>query len=328
MKSRLRTSSDLRRVLEQFPRRGEVAILAHMRPDGDAIGSMLGLAAAVEEAGLRAVRLCPDPVPEVYRFLPGADLVRSRLPARLPKVAVALDCDATHRLAKFEQALPRFKTLIDIDHHSGQQPFGTAAWIDPGASSVGEMVYVVLKRLQIPIGPEAATCLYTAIVTDTGRFCYQNTTAKSLRVAAELVEAGADPAHVAVHVYEAKPLGAVRLVGRALRNLKVENAGRFVSSRLTLSDFGAAGASPEDTEGIIDHLRAIKGAEVAVLLSEQRDGKVRVSLRSRGRLNVAAVAGMFGGGGHLYAAGCILDGPLSTAYRRLMRAVRAAAASA
>lgn len=302
--------------------------MIHARPDGDAIGSMLGLGLALEQRGMHVVRLCPDPVPQVYRFLPGAGRVRSTLPARLPRVAVALDCDASHRVGPFEKALPRFQTLIDIDHHSGQRPFGTAAWVDPRASSVGEMVYILLRRLGIPVSAEVATCLYTAVITDTGRFCYQNTTARSLRVAAELVRAGADPVRVAANVYEAKPVGAARLIGFALRNLKVEDGGRIISSRLRLSDFASAGAQAEDTEGIIDHLRGIRNAEVAVLLSEQKDGQVRVSLRSRGRRNVAEVAAMFGGGGHAYAAGCMLQGPISAAHRRVMQALRSGARTA
>jgi phosphoesterase RecJ-like protein len=314
-------TSDLRPLLRALPKRGACAVFTHARPEGDAIGSLLALSMALEQRGVRVLRLCADPVPQVYSFMPGARLISRRLPASLPKAAVVVDCDGPARLGSMQGALDRFETVIDIDHHSGDHPFGTVVWVDPRAAAAALMIHRLLKAMRARITPAIATCLYTGILTDTGRFTNRSTNAETFDASAELARMGADPARIASLVYESRPAGSARLLGAALSRLAVRDGGRLIIGYLTRSDFAQAKAAQEDTEGIVDHLRGIRGARVAALLSEQEDGTVRVSLRSRGRVNVARVATAFGGGGHPGAAGCILPGSMQSAMETVKRAL-------
>lgn len=321
MSKPVKIRSDLRPLLRALPKTGACAIFTHARPEGDAIGSLLALSMALEQRGVRVVRLCADPVPQAYRFMPDSRLIGRRVPASLPKMAIVVDCDGPARLGAMQKALGRFETVIDIDHHSGDHPFGNVVWIDPHAPATAEMIHRLLKAMRARITPEIATCLYTGILTDTGRFSNPGTSAETFDASAEMVRLGADPVRIASLVYESKPAGSARLLGTALSRLAVQDGGRLIVGYLTRGDFARAKAGQEDTEGIVDHLRAIRGARVAALLSEQEDGTVRVSLRSRGRVNVARVAAAFGGGGHPGAAGCILRGPMRSAIEAVRRAL-------
>lgn len=322
MSKPIRIRNDLRPLLRALPRKGGCAVFTHVRPEGDAIGSLLAMSAALEQRGVRVMRFCADPVPSVYRFLPGSNLIRRRIPSSQPEVAIVVDCDGPARVGPLETALGRFKTVIDIDHHSGNRPFGTVNWIEPDAPAASEMLYRLLKAMGAKMTPEMATCLYTGILTDTGRFSNASTNLRALDAAAALVRLGADPVRIAVAVYESRPIGSARLLGAALRNLAAHAGGRLITSCLTLDDFERCGAGQEDTEGIVDQLRGVRGAEAAALFSEQEDGSVRISLRSRGRVNVARAATALGGGGHPRAAGCIVAGPLRSAMRRVLIEVR------
>ena len=318
MSKPIRIRNDLGPLLRALPRKGGCAVFTHVRPEGDAIGSLLAMSAALEQRGVRAMRFCADAVPSVYRFLPGSNLIRRRTPSSLPEIAIVVDCDGAARLGPLGATLDRFKTLINIDHHGGNRPFGTVNWIEPDAPAASEMLYRLLKAMGAKITPEIATCLYTGILTDTGRFSNASANLQALDAAAALVRLGADPARIAAMVYESRPIGATRLLGAALRNLAAHGGGRLITSYLTLDDFERCGAAQEDTEGIVDHLRGIRAAEAAALFTEQEDGTVRISLRSRGRVNVARAATALGGGGHPSAAGCIVPGPLRSAMRRVL----------
>jgi len=299
-----------------------IYIGTHVRPDGDALGSLLALALGLEAQGRRAARLCADPVPDNYRFLAGTGSVCSDPPEWRAQLGIVLDCDGRSRLGKLEPAFANLPQLLDIDHHATDQAFGEVRLIDPRAAATAELVYHLLGALGVPCSRDIATCLYAAILTDTGRFCYGNTTAKSLDLAAELVGAGADPYDTARHIYEGRSVAAVHLLGLALSRLDANQDSQVVSATLTRRDFLETGAASADTEGIIDHLRAIGGPRVALLFVEMENGEVRVSMRSDGSVDVSRVALDFGGGGHMMAAGCTVPGKVDEVRARVVAAVR------
>ena len=296
-------------------------LLTHVNPDGDALGSMLGLALGLEQSGLRVLRLCADPVPASYRFLPGAERVTAELPALPTMLAIAVDADGLGRVGKFAPELERVCTIIDIDHHATEKAFGDLRWVDPGAAATGEMVFRLLAAMGAPVTPDIATCLYTAILTDTGRFCYSNTTPRALRIAADLVRAGARPVDIYRGIYENKSFSASKLLGLALGRMRQVADGRIVFSTLAQEDFRSAGSTADETEGIIDHLRAVRAAQAAALFTELPDGSVKVSIRSQGATDVGEVALRFGGGGHVNAAGCTMPGPSEQAQERVLPAL-------
>jgi len=294
----------------------------HIRPDGDALGSLLGLSLALEAQGKGVARLCPDSVPPSYRFLPGAERVSSQPPEWPPDLGIVVDCDGLARVGPLAAAFERAPHLIDIDHHATDQTFGEVRLVDPSAGAAAEIVHGLVRSLGAADDPEVATCLYTAVLTDTGRFSYGNTTARSLRVAAQLVAAGAEPHEIARRVYEERSVAATHLLGVALTRLSPNHDSEIVSAVLTRRDFAETGAEPSDTEGIIDHLRAIGGRRVAMLFVETDGEQVRVSLRSDGSVDVSRIAFAFGGGGHAMAAGCTLRGTGEQVRDKVLAAVR------
>lgn len=311
----------IQKIADLIRRHNSCLLLTHVSPDGDGLGSLLALALGLESIGLRAFPACADPVPAIYRFLPTADRIRSDLPPQMPMLAICVDADGLGRVGRFGADLERFCAVIDIDHHATEKAFGDLQWVDPQAAASGELVYRLLRGMAVQITPDIATCLYSAIITDTGRFCYSNTTPRALRIAAELVRAGASPPRIYREVYESKSFSASRLLGLALGRLQQAENRRVVFSTLTQEDFGAAGSTPDETEGIVDHLRAVREARAAALFVELPDGAVRVSMRSRGSVDVGEVALHFGGGGHMNAAGCTVPGPLAEAQERVLTAV-------
>jgi len=294
----------------------------HVRPDGDALGCLLAVALALESRGCRVARLCADPVPQNYQFLPGADRVTSAPPDWTPRVGFLVDCDGLARVGSLEGVFSALPQLVDIDHHATDQAFGEVRLVDPTAAATGELVFDLLAKAGIRVDSDMATCLYAAILTDTGRFGYSNTTVRSLTIGSRLVKAGADPHHVTRKIYEERSIAATHLLGVALSRLSADCDDEVVSSTLTPADFAQAGAVASDTEGIIDHLRAIGGTRVALLFVEMEDGQVRVSLRSDGTLDVGRIALSLGGGGHMAAAGCTITGTASSARATILSAVR------
>ena len=311
----------IRQIADLIRRHDACLLLTHVNPDGDALGSLLGLALGLESAGLRTFPVSADPVPDIYHFLPGADRIRDHLPPQPPMLAISVDADGLARVGRFAAELERVCALVDMDHHATEKAFGDLHWVDPGAAATGEMVYRLLRALPVALTPDIATCLYTAILTDTGRFCYSNTTPRALRIGAQLVRAGADLPLIYREVYESKSFSASKLLGLALGRLRRADDVRVAFSELTPEDFRAASADLGETEGIVDHLRAVREAWAAALFVELPEGAIRVSMRSRGAVDVGEVALRFGGGGHLNAAGCTLPGPMPEARERLLRAL-------
>lgn len=307
-------------ILEAIAKRDRFLITSHARPDGDAVGSVLALWMALEAMGKQAEMLLFDRVPLIYRTLPFAEQIRSapRLsPNFRPEAVILLECDGIQR-SRLSGLEGNF--LINIDHHTSGREFADINWIETEASAVAEMVYRLIAGAEIPISPEMATCLYTALLSDTGSFCYEGTSARTFALARNLVELGAHPAQIAQDVYFSNPASKMRLLGAALTNLKRE--GRIAWLWVTHSDMIRLGAVEEDCEGIVNYAIGISGVDVAVFLRELPDHRVRMSLRSKSNVHVAAVAERFGGGGHEHASGCTLDGPLYSAMDRILDELR------
>ena len=308
----------LREVLQQIERRDRFVLTSHARPDGDAIGSALACCQILRTMGKQADIVLHDGVPRIYRSLPFADQVlqADRVMGNYD-AAIILECDSVHR-TRLEGLENRF--LISIDHHVSGRPFAHVNWIDPDAVATGEMVFRLAREAGTPFSPEIATCLYTALMTDTGSFMFQGTNEHTFALARELVLAGADPSHCARNIYFAHSVAKMRLLGEALRNLNTE--GHIGWTCVTCEQMQRHGAKEEDCEGLVNYVLSIGEVEVAAFFRELPGGRFRVSLRSKGKLNVAQVAEVFGGGGHECASGCSIDGPLAQAVFNILENLR------
>jgi phosphoesterase RecJ-like protein len=303
------TMTDLESVAEMLRTHDRFLVVTHENPDGDALGSLLATTVALRQLGKDAEMYLSGsaPLPREYAFMRLEDVLRE-LPGDMDeRVLVAVDCAKADRMGPDQAPVDRAKLVVNIDHHHDNTRFGQVNLIVADASSTGEVLRDVFRELGVTIVPEIAEPLYIALVTDTGRFQYANTTPKSLRLAAELVEAGADVHEVFQQVYESVEFAKLKLLARALERARVFEGGRIVVSHLLRNDFAEVGAPEPYSEGIIDYLRAVEGSELAVLIREppRDDGPTRrISLRaSVDELDVSAIARIFGGGGHRQAAG-------------------------
>jgi bifunctional oligoribonuclease and PAP phosphatase NrnA len=303
------TTSDLLAIVDALRANDRFVVVSHENADGDALGSLLATTLALRQLGKDAVMYLSgdSPVPREYAFMQFDGLLRDVPDDIEERVLVAVDCAQADRIGPDPEPILRAKLTLDIDHHHDNSRFGDVNLIVSNASSTGEVMRDVFRELGVELTPEIAEPLYIALVTDTGRFQYTNTTPKSLRLAAELVEAGADVHAVFQQVYESVEFAKLKLLARALENARVVEGGRIVVSVLLRGDFAAAGAVEAYSEGIIDYLRAVEGSELAVLIREppRESGPTRrVSLRSSvDEVDVSAIARLFGGGGHRQAAG-------------------------
>ena len=308
MSSPQTTASDLATVADAIRAHDRFVITTHENPDGDALGSLLASKLALEQLGKDTVMVLHGdaPLPNEYGFMQLGDLQRRWPDDVSERVLFAVDCANESRIADPE-VLGRVPLSIDVDHHHDNTRFGRINLIVADASSTGEVLRDLFRELKVELTPEIAEALYIALVTDTGRFQYTNTTPKALRLAAELVDAGADVHRVFQGVYESVQFAKLKLLARALERAKVFEGGRIVVSYLVRADFTEVGAAEPYSEGIIDFLRAVEGADMAVLIREppRQDGPSRrVSLRaSIDELDVSVIARKSGGGGHRQAAG-------------------------
>ena len=303
------TTSELQAVVQAIRDHERFLVVAHENPDGDALGSMLGMTLGLRALGKDAVMYLAGtaPLPVEYRFLALDDLQREVPADAGERVLFAVDCANERRISEERSAVERAAMVVDVDHHHDNSRFGDVNLIVADASSTGEVLRDVFGELGVELTPEIAEALYIAVVTDTGRFQYTNTTPKALRLAAELVEAGADVHGVFRYVYETVQFAKLKLLARALERAQLFEGGRLVVSYLLKDDFGAVGAEEPYSEGIIDQLRSVEGAEMVALIREppRNEGPARrVSLRSsHDEVDVSAIARELGGGGHRQAAG-------------------------
>jgi phosphoesterase RecJ-like protein len=302
-------------------RQGErFLVCSHTRPDGDAVGSMLAMGMLLRQMGKRVDLVASDRVPAIYRPLPGAEKIRHVLRVHgLYDAAILLECDSLER-ARVRGLEPYFH--INIDHHSTGRNFGHLNWIDRDATSVGELVFRLVKAAGATVTPEMARCLYTTILTDTGGFVFGALRESTFALAAELAHAGADPLQIARDIYFSTAESKLHLLGAALSTLRRE--GQVAWLWVTNEDMARTGASEEDTEGIVNYAVGIAGVDAAAFLRELPEGRIRLSLRSKGRIDVAAIAAGLGGGGHENAAGVTLDGPMDRAIEQILGVLRVA----
>ena len=327
----MQTSTDLQAVAAALREHDRFLVVTHENPDGDALGSLLATTLTLRGLGKDVEMYLggSGSLPRQYAFMQ-LDGLRRDLPADLEqRVLVAVDCAKADRIGPDPEPIERASLVIDIDHHHDNTRFGDLNLIVADASSTGEVLRDVIRELDVELTPELAEPLYIALVTDTGRFQYTNTTPKALRLAAELVEAGADVHEVFQQVYESVEFAKLKLLARALDRARVLEGGLIVVSHLLRKDFAEVGASEAYSEGIIDSLRAVEGAELAALIREppRDDGPTRrVSLRaSVDELDVSAIARLFGGGGHRQAAGFSSDASIEEITDFIHREFRAAA---
>jgi phosphoesterase RecJ-like protein len=320
-----RVPGDVLRAFDRAP--GRALMLGHVHPDADVLGTLLALGEALEGRGWRVVEGGPHPAPGALDFLPRVERyeVLKTLEGRFDLV-VLTDCpnpDRTEGL--IDAARVAADAVVNIDHHPDNRRYGTVNWIDVGAAATGEMIYRLLLALGASLTPSIASNLFTAIHTDTGSFRYSNVTPDTFRIASALTEAGADPAAVSSALYERRAPDALRFLGESLSRVRVSDDGRIAWLALP------AGLVPErfiEAEELVNYPRSIATVKVGCLLRELGGGRVKVSLRAKGEVDVNRVAAQFGGGGHANAAGCTVRGTLDSVTDQVLDAVRAAVASA
>ncbi len=314
------TSSDAcARVAQAVRGAGTIFLVAHENPDADSVGSLLALRDMLLALGKTVHAATPDPPPDRFSFVVGFGALTTQPPPWTPDLAIALDCDGPSRLAVLEEAFRGAACTADVDHHRGVSAFGDIRWVVPEAPATAWLVAQLAHELGLPLTPPRAEALYVGLIADTGGFRFTNTSPAALRLGAELVEAGADPSTLARRVFTIRPLAAALLEARALASLEMADDGVLIAS-LTRDDFVETGASPADTDGLIDSFRDIIGVRAAVLMKESESGVWQVSLRGNG-VDVARVAARFGGGGHKFAAGFTAAGAREQIRRSMLEAL-------
>jgi phosphoesterase RecJ-like protein len=322
-------------VLEVLKEHKTFLVSSHINPDGDAIGSQLALYSLLSNLGKTVSVVNSDPVPFAYNFLPDVTALQCVSPKSSSTqcslsapdlqsfdVAIILDCGSLDRIGeKLVEHARSGKALINIDHHYGNKHFGTHNLVDDRACATGEIVFDLMEYSGMEISQDQAVCLYTAILTDTGCFKYSNTTARTHTITAQLIDKGVQPDRVAESVYETIPYRRAKLFSMALDTLQLSADGRIVWASVTNEMYEQTGTVSEDTEGIIEYIRSLRGVEVAIFFRELENGGTKVSLRSKRGLDVEQVAAMFGGGGHKAAAGCNIAEPLDKVIKMVLEAI-------
>ncbi len=306
-------------------RRGKTFFLSgHMRPDGDTVGSELAFASFLRRLGKKVDIVNYDPVPPSLLFLPGVRAVKTA--HRIKKhydIAVIFECSGSDRMGNIIDLKTQAKTVINIDHHAHHSFFGDINLINPDASSNSEQLYYFFERARMPVTREEAMALYVGLVTDTGRFQQENCRAESHRVASELVRIGIPVADISRRLFSTRSPEALKLLGKILSALRLEEGGRIAILDVSIKDFAETGAGADDTDDIINYGLMIPSVEVSMFLRETGESdQIKVSLRGKGLVDLMKIAVSLGGGGHRNASGCTVPGPLNKAVNRLLGLVR------
>ncbi len=298
-------------------------VAGHVRPDGDCIGSQLGLALALQNQGKKVVCWNEDPIPQKLAFLDSGKLMQPPRRAMRFDCVIATDCASFERLGKIGDCIAHRKLFVNIDHHTSNTRYADLNWISPRDPSTGELIFRLLKSARWPITPLIADCLFTAISTDTGSFQYPTTRPATYHAAGELVRRGADLATICNQVYQSYSLARVKLLKHVYNHFRLCEQNQIAYIWLRKADYLRTGADAADSEGLIDHVRSIEPVVVACLFEEMEPGLTRISLRSKSdRVNVNDIAGQFGGGGHPAAAGARLAGPPLSVQHRVLAALK------
>lgn len=315
----------MKEVIKAISENNKFLITAHINLEGDSLGSQLAMKELLISMGKKAYILDSDAVPDHYKFLPKADEVSNDLDKVEPfDAAIVLDCPTLKRTGRVSKVIKEnAKVVINVDHHISNEKFGDINWVDPNASSAGEMVYRLYKETGAKLTKEAALSLYIAILTDTGSFNYDNTSSVTHEIAGELLGYGLDPALVSESVYERRSLEDIRLLALVLDTLKVNKDGNVAYLEVTRDMLNKTGADIAKSEGLINYARSIDKVKVAVLFKEdlKEENRINISFRSKGNgeiIDVNKIASVFGGGGHMRASGCVIMGSLEEAKKKVL----------
>lgn len=281
----------------------KIVIACHRNPDGDCIGSLLALGLGLSVLGKQVDMVSQDGVPKRYKELPGADKIKKRI-SQIPDMAITVDCNAPDMVGRPFKAIIKASQLLEIDHHEYRRPFGTLALIDTKAAAVGEIVYMLLKGLGVSITRAMAQNILTSVIVETNSFRLPAVRPLTFIICAGLLKTGLDFSRLSELIYWSKTKEAVLLLGLCARNLKFANQGEIAWSVITKKDFSSIAGKPEDADSIPDDILCIKTVKIALLFREAGAGMLRVSLRSKGGINIASLADRYGGGGHFDSAGC------------------------
>ncbi|MDD3234539.1 MAG: bifunctional oligoribonuclease/PAP phosphatase NrnA [Candidatus Omnitrophota bacterium] len=316
----------MKKAVECIRNNKSFLVTMHVNMEGDAVGAALAFCLLAEKLGKKTAVINDDPVPQVYSFLPGTSRI-TRTPARPLSgfdCFVAVDCSDLKRCGKAGETARGARCVLNIDHHVSNVKFGSVNWVDPSSSSASEMIYDLYRRMKVPLDKDSALLLYTGIMTDTGSFRYTNTSDRTHLAAAEMMRCGAVPADVYRRIYEASSFSDMQALARILGTMKRDQSGKLVWFAVERSMMPRRRMSMDLTEQILNYARSVKEAEVVVLFRENfgAKGGIRVNFRSRGRIDVNNIAGMFGGGGHATASGCTVAGGMKAAVRKVLSAVK------
>jgi phosphoesterase RecJ-like protein len=312
---------DYQAILQVFDQHQSFALSTHINPDGDALGSELALYSFLKDLGKQVKIFNTDATPKIYKFLPFCDAILSpkSLQDDFPEILVVVDAGMLKRIGEdLSRSLIPHKAIVNIDHHATADYFGDYNLVETEASSTSEIIYRLIRHHGSPVGKERALCLYTGIMFDTGCFRYSNSTPIAHRVAADLIQEGISVDEVYRFVYETVPVGTVHLLGEVLQTLGITPDGKIAWVYATQEMFRKTRTTREDVDRFINHIRSIDSVEVAILVSEQENGEVKASLRSKSFVDVAEIAAEFEGGGHQRAAGCEIDVPCEDAIAQLV----------
>ncbi|MCM8790867.1 MAG: bifunctional oligoribonuclease/PAP phosphatase NrnA [Candidatus Omnitrophica bacterium] len=314
----------MRKVIAAIKKHKRFLVSAHVNPEGDSLCSQLAMKELLIALGKEVFLINSDAVPEHYKFLPKITEISNDVDVRpVFDAALILDCPTLKRIGNVEKLISRDKFIINIDHHISNENFGDVNWVDPNASSTGEMVYRLFKEMGVPLTREIALCIYIAILTDTGSFNYDNTSTVTHEIAGELLGYGLDPALVSESVYERRTLEDIKFLGLVLSTLKVNKTGEVAYLEITRKMLEDTGADITKSEGFINYARSIEGVKVAILFKESlKDrNKINVSFRAKGDADANKIAAYFGGGGHMKASGCLVAGTLAEVEQKVLAKV-------
>jgi phosphoesterase RecJ-like protein len=314
--------NNLAEIAAALARAERVLICGHVMPDGDSLGSVLAMGIILETMGKKVTMAGADQAPVIYSFLPRLEKYRAGLPPEGEyDTLVVLDCSVPDRLGDgFKELLDSDLVVINLDHHVSSVHFGKYNYIEPAASAVGEIIYDLINEMGLEITLDIALCLYTAIVTDTGSFQYDNTSPDTLRRVAKLMEIGVPAAKVNTLIYEERPKAVFFLLGSALSTLTASPCGKVCWMTVTLEMLQNSSASDEHTEGLVNYAKSVRGVQVGMLFREIKEGSYKISFRSKDVVDVNRLATPFGGGGHPHAAGCLIQGDLKEIKEKVISA--------
>jgi phosphoesterase RecJ-like protein len=319
----MKNFDEIRKVVQK---NNNFLITSHINLDGDGIGSELAFYFILKKLNKKATILNQDRLPKIYDFLPGSDKVHylnnNRINPKSIDVVIVLDCSNIKRIGKTYEIFKNIKTIINIDHHKSNENYGSLNYVDYSASSVGEIIYELIKSIDINLLDEKiSTCLFTAIITDTGSFRYSNVSSKTFGVASHLTYNGIKPYLIADNIYNKNTYAGLKLLGKALLTLEVDDSNYFSWLTITRKMLNDANANDEEIEGIIDIATTLNNVEISILFRETKDNKIKVSFRSKGNFDVNKFAGKFKGGGHPNAAGCLCSGKLNEIKEKILSQV-------